>query len=127
MIFRMSTMDVTDPPACTPPASVQASSKQFRHRVSRRPDATVRGVDLDNVVSGIEFVRSLQKALDGYMEEEETPGPAVQTRDDLKQFVKDNAWGHHASCTCKIGPREAGGVVDSKFRRTALRIVKSLR
>jgi choline dehydrogenase-like flavoprotein len=74
----------------------------------------------------VEFVRSLQTALAGYTEEEETPGPAFQTRDDLKQFVKDNAWGHHASCTCKIGQRQDGGVVDSKFRvhgTTGLRVV----
>jgi choline dehydrogenase-like flavoprotein len=76
----------------------------------------VGGGDLESVVNGIEFVRSLQSALDGYMEEEETPGPAVRTRDDLKQFVKDNAWGHHASCSCKIGARQDGGVVDSGFR-----------
>jgi choline dehydrogenase len=86
----------------------------------------VRGDDVESVVNGIEFVRSLQTALDGYMEEEETPGPAVRTRDDLKQFVKDNAWGHHASCSCKIGPRQDGGVVDSRFRvhgTNGLRIV----
>ena len=34
----------------------------------------------------------------------------------MRQFVKDNAWGHHASCSCAIGPREKNGVVDSKFR-----------
>jgi len=28
----------------------------------------------------------------------------VQSDDDLRQFVRDNAWGHHASCTCPIGP-----------------------
>ena len=34
---------------------------------------------------------------------EELPGDDVQTDDDLRQFVRDNAWGHHASCTCPIG------------------------
>ena len=29
----------------------------------------------------------------------------MQSDDDLRQFVRDNAWGHHASCTC---PNRAG-------------------
>jgi choline dehydrogenase-like flavoprotein len=43
------------------------------------------------------------------------PGDAVQGA-ALGQWVRDNAWGHHASCTCAIGPRQAGGVVDGSFR-----------
>ena len=27
-----------------------------------------------------------------------------------------NAWGHHASCSCAIGPRDQYGVLDSAFR-----------
>ena len=30
--------------------------------------------------------------------------------------MRTRAWGHHASCTCAIGPRDAGGVLDSDFR-----------
>jgi len=30
--------------------------------------------------------------------------------------VRNNAWGHHASCTCSIGPREQGGALDGDFR-----------
>ena len=30
--------------------------------------------------------------------------------------MRDNAWGHHASCSCAIGRREQGGVLDSNFR-----------
>jgi choline dehydrogenase-like flavoprotein len=47
---------------------------------------------------------------------EEIPGKDCQSVDDLKKFVRDNAWGHHASCTCAIGPREQNGVLDSNFR-----------
>jgi choline dehydrogenase-like flavoprotein len=36
---------------------------------------------------------------------------------DLAQFVKDNAWGHHASCTCKIGRKDDPmAVLDGDFR-----------
>jgi choline dehydrogenase len=30
--------------------------------------------------------------------------------------VRDNAWGHHASCSCKIGEESKDGVLDSNFK-----------
>ena len=47
---------------------------------------------------------------------EDTPGPELTDEESLKQYVRDHAWGHHASCTCPIGPREAGGALASDFR-----------
>lgn len=74
--------------------------------------------DLEAVVDGIQFVRKLTAKLrqQGLIVAEETPGDEFQTPDQLKTFVRNNAWGHHASCTCPIGPREQGGVLDSGFR-----------
>ncbi|HEY6999694.1 MAG TPA: GMC family oxidoreductase, partial [Candidatus Binatia bacterium] len=43
-------------------------------------------------------------------------GDEVQSDEDLKEFVRNNAWGHHASCSCPIGKRENGGVLSSDFR-----------
>jgi choline dehydrogenase-like flavoprotein len=76
------------------------------------------GEDLDSVVAGIRFVRRLTAKLktDGLIAEEEQPGDALQTDEELKDYVRTTAWGHHASCTCPIGPREAGGVLGSDFR-----------
>ena len=34
------------------------------------------------------------------------PGPTVPDPEELRQFVRNEAWGHHASGTCKIGRRE---------------------
>src|SRR6185312_16095539 len=67
--------------------------------------------DLDAVVEGIRFVRKLTQPLRdrNLMSEEEVPGEALTSDEDLKTFVRDRAWGHHASCTCAIGPRENGG------------------
>jgi choline dehydrogenase-like flavoprotein len=48
--------------------------------------------------------------------EEELPGEDVKTDDQIADFVKNNAWGHHASCTCPIGPADRGGVVDKDFQ-----------
>jgi choline dehydrogenase len=74
--------------------------------------------DLKSVISGIRFVRQMTESLyqSGFIAEEELPGRYVATDKDLSDFVKNNAWGHHASCTCPIGPRSAGGVLDSAFR-----------
>jgi choline dehydrogenase len=45
------------------------------------------------------------------------PGAAVQSKKDVEQYVKDGAWGHHASCTCPIGAdSDPMAVLDSKFR-----------
>jgi choline dehydrogenase len=76
------------------------------------------GEDLDSVVAGIRFVRQLTAKLkaQGFIAEEEQPGEALQTNNDLRDFVRSTAWGHHASCTCAIGPREGGGVLGSDFR-----------
>jgi choline dehydrogenase-like flavoprotein len=75
------------------------------------------GEDLDSVVEAIKFVRGMTTILKDQrlIAAEESPGEDVQSDDDLKQFVRDNAWGHHASCTCAIGPREQRGVLNSAF------------
>jgi choline dehydrogenase len=76
------------------------------------------GEDLESVVAGIKLVRGLAADLKecGLIAAEELPGEHVQSDDALRQFVRDNAWGHHASCTCPIGRREDGGVLSSDFR-----------
>jgi choline dehydrogenase len=77
-----------------------------------------KGEDLASVVAGIRFVRRLTKGLkeQGLIAAEEQPGGALQSDDELKEFVRTHAWGHHASCSCAIGPRELGGVLDGDFR-----------
>lgn len=76
------------------------------------------GEDLESVVEGIRLVRRLAAPLKkrGLIAQEELPGEDVQSQEQLEEFVRRNAWGHHASCTCPIGPREAGGVLASDFR-----------
>ena len=76
------------------------------------------GEDLDSVVAGIRFARQLTAKLraQGLIAEEEQPGEALQTNDQLRDFVRNTAWGHHASCTCPIGPPADGGVLSSDFR-----------
>jgi choline dehydrogenase-like flavoprotein len=86
------------------------------------------GEDVQSVVAGIRFVRQLTANLktQGLIAEEEQPGEALQSDAELMDFVRNTAWGHHASCSCAIGPREEGGVLGSDFRvhgAEALRVV----
>ena len=75
------------------------------------------GADLDAVLEGVQFVRKMNLALGDLVGDEQLPGPAVQTREQLSQFIQNEAWGHHASCTNKIGADgDNMAVLDSRFR-----------
>jgi choline dehydrogenase-like flavoprotein len=86
------------------------------------------GRDLRAMVDSIRFVRRMTAPLiaRGVIAEEMAPGSSVETDEALAEYVRNTAWGHHASCTCPIGPPDAGGVVDREFRvhgTRALRVV----
>jgi choline dehydrogenase-like flavoprotein len=68
-----------------------------------------------------EGVRLITRLLDG--SSQLTLHPDIMRGIDLAsdagidEFVQDRAWGHHASCTCKIGgPDDPQAVLDSSFR-----------
>lgn len=73
------------------------------------------GQDLKAVVEAVRFVRRLTAPLRdaGVIAEECAPGPAVDTDEALAGYVRDTAWGHHASCSCPIGALADGGVLAS--------------
>jgi len=101
---RLRSTDPRDPPLIN-----------FRY-FDRRDDPD--GEDLESVLHGIKLVRAITRQLTeaGLVGAEEPPGAHAQTDSELRDYIRANAWGHHASCTCPIGPRETGGVVDSRFR-----------
>ncbi len=75
------------------------------------------GQDLESVVEGVLFARRLMKHASSLVAAEVVPGPAVDTRDEIREFVRREAWGHHASCSCAMGPpTDPNAVVDSAFR-----------
>jgi choline dehydrogenase len=75
------------------------------------------GDDLRSVVVGIRLVRRMTAGMrPELVAEEEFPGDRMASAGDLEQFVRDHAWGHHASCTCAIGPEASGGVLTSDFK-----------
>jgi len=75
------------------------------------------GADLKAVAKGVEFVREVtgELAALGQITGECAPGKEVEGR-ALEAWIRDNAWGHHASCTCPIGRIDDGGVLDSRLR-----------
>ena len=84
--------------------------------------------DIKSVLAGVRFVRRLADGLSqrGMPATEERPGPSVRTDEEIEEYVRDNAWGHHASCTCPIGAIETGGVLSSDFKvhkTSGLRVV----
>lgn len=74
--------------------------------------------DLNAVLDGIHFVRKLTGPLleQKMIAVEELPGKDVKSDEQLRDYIRGRAWGHHASCSCAIGPRENGGVLDSRFQ-----------
>ena len=74
--------------------------------------------DLEAVLDGIRFVRSLTMLLkkQKLIDREELPGEELESDEDLRAYVRNHSWGHHASCTCPIGDRLNHGVLASNFR-----------
>jgi choline dehydrogenase len=73
--------------------------------------------DLDAMVHALEFILGITKGYGRRVEEEEAPGQQKHSRKDLEEFVRNEAWGHHASCTCKIGvDGDRMAVLDGDFR-----------
>jgi choline dehydrogenase len=100
---RLRSADPRDPPAI-----------QFHYFEEGSDDA---GRDLRAVAKGVEFVRAVTAPIErkGLTLGEFAPGPDVQGT-ALESWIRDNAWGHHASCTCPIGPVDRGGVLDARLR-----------
>jgi choline dehydrogenase len=75
------------------------------------------GEDLEAVVVGVEQARRLTRGMGEIVDREIAPGEGIRTRAEIRQWVRDHAWGHHACGTCKMGPpADPLAVVDSRFR-----------
>lgn len=83
--------------------------------------------DLEALVDAIRFMRSVNAANGEHFVRELQPGPALgDDTDELREWIKTQAWGHHASCTCRIGADpwrarvsdllDRHAVLDSRFR-----------
>jgi choline dehydrogenase len=73
--------------------------------------------DLDAMAEGVEFIQEILKPglADGSISNVELPG--LKPDQEIKDWIRETAWGHHASGTCCMGPADQGNaVVDSRFR-----------
>jgi choline dehydrogenase len=53
---------------------------------------------------------------------EEVPGPGVESEADVKRWIMNEAWGHHACCTVPIGAADdPDAVLDARFRVKGVR------
>jgi choline dehydrogenase len=74
------------------------------------------GDDLDAVLAGVKLARRLTGRLADWGAHEIYPGPDIDTDAEIRRFIADNAWGHHACGSCAIGPDgDPGAVLDSSF------------
>jgi len=76
--------------------------------------------DLQALVEGMQYsISAFDKLvpLDGGFKRVWPDPKTVNTAAELRQFAKDEAWGHHASCTAPIGAdSDPMAVLDSRFR-----------
>ena len=96
-----------------------------------QPTESKHRADLEAVVKGVKIARQATQRANGRsifdFYTEIWPGPSVTSDEQLREFVINESWGHHASCTAKIGPAsDPMAVLDSRFRvhgTTGLRVV----
>ncbi|KAI1141294.1 choline dehydrogenase [Hypoxylon sp. FL0543] len=66
---------------------------------------------------GIKVFDSIVPVVEGDSFERVWPPKEVSSDEQLEQWVRDEAWGHHASCTCPIGADDDPmAVLDGQFR-----------
>lgn len=75
--------------------------------------------DITPLVEGIEFTRKVYENIDAPYNAftEVFPGANTTTTDEIEDFIRNEAWGHHASGTAKIGAAsDPTAVLNSKFQ-----------
>lgn len=76
--------------------------------------------DVQALYEGLKFGREAFDKLipiDGTKWTEVQPGRNISTAAQVKEYIKDEAWGHHACCTASIGADDdPNAVLDSNFR-----------
>ena len=90
-------------------------------------DPTRGKTDLDAMVEAVALIRKIMNRLVAEGQAEEIwPGPNISDH-ALREWIMNEAWGHHASCSCKIGAEgDRLAVLDNNFRvrgTTNLRVV----
>lgn len=120
---RLRSADPRDPP--------RIHFEYFGDPAAGEPPSGAHLADLDAVVEGVRLVREIADRADRLglfvSHEEVWPGRDVDTDEELSDFAMHESWGHHASCTARIGADDDPmAVLDGRFRvrgTTGLRVV----
>lgn len=77
--------------------------------------------DLQAVVNGVKFVRSIEDRMRDQLVDEhlEEVWPGAEVADDtaIAEWIRNESWGHHASCSNRMGrANDPFAVVDGRFR-----------
>jgi choline dehydrogenase len=75
--------------------------------------------DVQEMLDAVKFIRRIaaQPAIAGLIAEELRPGSAIQSDTELiHDFRQRSGTVYHASCTCRMAPSPADGVVDARLR-----------
>lgn len=93
------------------------------HSFSEGPPGYVS--DIDALCETVQRMREINGKIKG-MKAEIQPGDKPDGSDDLRKWVQDEAWGHHACGTCRIGKdrwqadvktlKDKHAVLDSRFK-----------
>jgi hypothetical protein len=93
-----------------------------------KPGQSQSDPDLAALMEGVKFVREIAKLAGISVKDEDHPGFREVPEGNLQQmknWIRRVAWGHHACGTCRMGPDgDENAVLDSRFR---VRKVKGLR
>ncbi|KAH7070328.1 glucose-methanol-choline oxidoreductase-like protein [Paraphoma chrysanthemicola] len=99
--------------------TLRSANPQDVPEIRKRNFAVGGDEDLDALVEGMKYGRKAFRdliPLDGRFEEV-WPGKQVKTDAQLKEFARNEAWGHHASCTAPIGAdNDVNAVLDGNFK-----------
>ncbi|OKL57395.1 hypothetical protein UA08_07534 [Talaromyces atroroseus] len=92
----------------------------FNYFKTSAEESQVAERDLDAIAEGLFFARRIMDDVVPIFTGsvvEASPGRHVASPQQAKDFIKNEAWGHHASCSCPIGADEdPKAVLDSRFR-----------
>ncbi len=73
--------------------------------------------DINSVLEGVNTVRRINSKMEGFAKKEVYPGKHILSDNKTMNWIENESWGHHASCTNKMGIKEDPmSVIDSKFR-----------
>ena len=88
----------------------------YFHEATLPVQEQVDDPDLAAMVDGVKFVRAINDRAN-CIDHEFYPGTEINEDEEIKSWIRREAWGHHACGSCRMGPSDdPAAVLDSRFR-----------